>query len=134
MSKNRIFFCFITIALVTCGLLLSGFPSFSCLDAGEQAAADSDGASFHEGVVTVAGVGKISSKSAVSRASARRVALTDARRNLLIEALRIREGITGKPNVSGHVGYHWIVSERREGYLYRVVLAARLSDIRVERP
>jgi hypothetical protein len=141
MSINRIFFCLVTITLVTCGLLLSGFPSFPGFDAGEReaaktadAATNSDGASFRDGVVTAAGVGKISSKIAASRELARRAALTDARRNLLIEALRIRDGITGKPSVSGHVGYHWIVSERREGYLYRVVLAARLVDIRVERP
>jgi hypothetical protein len=35
-------------------------------------------------------------------------------------------------SISGYVGHHWIVSERRDGFLYKVTLAARLSDLRVD--
>jgi hypothetical protein len=83
-------------------------------------------------VVTATGSGKISSQGAVSLGLARRAALSDARRNLLIEARKIRGGVQGKPDISGYVGHHWIVSERTEGAFYRVTLAARLSNIRVD--
>lgn len=143
VAKDRFFLCFIVLALLAAGLFLPSFTPFqrnvargirsgpTLLVAAEAAEEDGE-ASFHGDVVTAGGIGKISSKSAVSRELARRAALLDARRNLLIEARRIREGVTGRKSVSGHVGYHWMVSERRDGYLYKVTLAARLADIRVD--
>jgi hypothetical protein len=143
IRKGRFFLFLAAVAFVVAGLLLPRFAPLKSDMAGgirnertppetAEATESARGASFREGVVTAGGIGKISSKSAVSRASARRAALSDARRNLLAEAKRVMEGITGNQKISGHVGYHWIVSEGRDGYLYRVTLAARLADIRVD--
>jgi hypothetical protein len=143
MSRGRIFFYLVAMTLITGGLLPHRFmssqggadagagPPQALLSAAE-AAENPDGAYRGEDMVTATGIGKIASQRAISRALARRAALSDARRNLLIEARRIREGVQGKPNVSGYVGRHWIVSERREGFLYKVTLAARLSDLHVD--
>jgi hypothetical protein len=118
MAERRVFFCVVATTLAVGGLLLFRATSFAA------PAADD--------VVTATGIGKIASRSAVSRELARRAALTDARRNLLIEARKIRGGNQRDPNISGHVGYHWIVSERKDSAIYRVTLAARLADLRVD--
>ena len=140
---RRFFLSIAMVMIVVAGLFLSRFLSPQ-IDMGvgdrhermplasAETVEDTGGASFNDGVVAAWGVRRISSKSAVSRELVRRAALSDARRNLLTEARRIKEGITRKASISGHVGYHWIVSERRDGYLYRVMIAARLADIRVD--
>jgi hypothetical protein len=120
ISGGRIFFCLFAIAFIAGVLLL---PRLTSSQGGEYRGQD---------VVTATGSGKISSQGTVSLGLARRAALSDARRNLLIEARRIREGVQGKPDISGYVGHHWIVSERTEGSFYRVTLAASLSSIRVD--
>jgi hypothetical protein len=111
-TSNRIFFFIAAVALVTGALLLS------------RATAND--------VVTATGIGKVASSSAAARELARRAALTDARRNLLIEARKIRGGSQRDLNISGHVGNHWIVSERNDSTIYRVTLAARLKDLRID--
>jgi hypothetical protein len=144
MSGIRISFCLVAMALIANGLSQIRFTSLQVgVDTGVRQAqamsstseaAENSGRAYlgENDVVTATGIGKIASLRAASRMSARRAALSDARRNLLIEARRIREGIQGKSNISGHVDHHWIVSERREGNLYKVTLAARLSDLRVD--
>jgi hypothetical protein len=144
MGGNRIFHCLVVTALIVGGLLplcpemFKGGadggvrPALAALSVAE-AAKNSDGERLdNDDVVTATGIGKIISPRTISSKLARRAALSDARRNLLIEARRIREGVQGKPSVSGYVGPHWIVSERREGFIYRITLAARLSDLHVD--
>jgi hypothetical protein len=83
-------------------------------------------------IVTAHGIGKIAAQNAVSRGKARRAALTDARRNLLLEAKRIRTGDRSETGVSGYVKSHWIVAEKRDGSFYRVTLAANLDYLFVD--
>jgi hypothetical protein len=61
---------------------------------------------------------------------ARRAALIDARRNLLAEAKRIAGG-SGKGNISGHIGPHRIISEKIEGNMYKMEIAALLDDVKI---
>jgi len=80
-------------------------------------------------IVTAAGVGKITENTQFGRMMARRAALTDARRNMLTEARKIKGGVGG--NVSGYVGSHSIISERIDGNLYKVEIEALLENLHV---
>ncbi|MDR3280981.1 MAG: hypothetical protein LBT23_10745 [Synergistaceae bacterium] len=81
-------------------------------------------------VITASGVGRITEDNQYGRIMARRAALTDARRNLLIEAQKLLGTYDGKnKNVSGRVGPHSITSEKIEGAYYKVEISALMQDI-----
>jgi hypothetical protein len=82
-------------------------------------------------IITAAGTGRIMENTKFGRMMARRAALSDARRNILLETRKINGGV-GKGEVSGYVGPHSILSERTEGNIFRVEISAWLENIHVD--
>lgn len=70
------------------------------------------------GLATADGVGRIHEDTAQGRLLARRAALTDARRNLLLLRQKIVEGKFDPSSVSGRIAEVRIHSEKTEGDLY----------------
>ncbi len=71
-----------------------------------------------QGLATADGVGRIPEDTAQGRLLARRAALTDARRNLLLLRQRLVDGKFDPGSVSGRIAEVSIHSERVEGDLY----------------
>ena len=81
---------------------------------------------FANNTAYVRGVGVIHNNTAQGKLLARRAALTDARRGLLILK---RELKPGRIKISGHVPALRILSESRQGNLYFVEVEAALSEL-----
>jgi hypothetical protein len=81
--------------------------------------------------VVASGAARITEDTAQGRLLARRGALADARRNLLLlrqELLERPELKAGLRRISGHVGRHVVRSERVDGGLYRVEIEISVEE------
>ena len=89
------------------------------------------GKAYQKGNFAVAsGVGRIREDTAQERLLARRAALLDARRNLLVLRRKLLEDSRSAPvSLSGHVAAHKVSAERVEGNLYFLEVEVPLDEL-----